>query len=253
MTLPALSILLPLVGIPIVLFGFALRFNPLLVVTLAGLVTGLATGMDLGLVLETFGEKFLNSRQLASPILILPVIGLLEHYGLKEHAQTWVAALRRVTTGRILMLYMVLREVSAALGLLSLGGQAQMVRPLLAPMAEGAAQARHGELPRHLREGIAAHAAACDNIALFFGEDVFIAFGAVLLMSAFLKENGIQQIEPLAIGLWGIPTAVCALLIHLFRLSRLDAAIARDIAAWQATKAAQAEQVAGAKSGGQHE
>jgi uncharacterized membrane protein len=228
-----LDLLLPLIGIPIVLFGFALRFNPLLVVTVAGLATGLATGMDWGQVLETFGEKFLNSRQLASALLILPVIGLLEHFGLKEHAQGFVAALRSVTTGRILMLYLVLREVSAALGLLSLGGQAQMVRPLLAPMAEGAAQARHGVLPQHLRDRIAAHAAACDNIALFFGEDVFIAFGAVLLMSAFLKENGIMQVEPLAIGLWGIPTAVCALLIHLFRLARLDAAIAREIAAWQ--------------------
>ena len=33
----------------------------------------------------------------------------------------------------------------------------------------------------------------CDNVALFFGEDIFIAFGAVLLMSNFLKENGDQQ------------------------------------------------------------
>jgi len=228
-----IDLLLPLIGIPIVVLGFALRFNPLLVVTLAGLVTGLAVGMDFLAVLETFGEKFMNSRQLASSLLILPVIGLLERHGLKERAQAWVASIRVASTGRILMLYFVVREVSAALGLLSLGGHAQTVRPLLAPMAEGAASNRHGELPPHIRDRIAAHAAACDNVALFFGEDIFIAFGAVLLMTAFLKENGITNVEPLAIGLWAIPTALCALVIHLFRLSRLDASIARQIHEWQ--------------------
>ena len=50
-------ILLPLIGIPIIVFGFAFRFNPLLVVIAAGVVTGLAVGMDFLLVLETFGEK----------------------------------------------------------------------------------------------------------------------------------------------------------------------------------------------------
>ena len=227
----SLELLLPLIGIPIVVFGFALQFNPLMVVTVAGLVTGLAVGMDLIALLETFGEKFMNSRQLASSLLILPVIGLLELNGLKEHAQAWIGRIRFASTARILMLYFVVREISAALGLLGLGGHAQTVRPLLAPMAQGAAVNRHGKLPAALQDRIAAHAAACDNIALFFGEDVFIAFGAVLLMSAFLKENGISNVEPLAIGLWAIPTALCALVIHMFRLSRLDASIALEILA----------------------
>ncbi|AXT47054.1 MULTISPECIES: DUF969 domain-containing protein [Chromobacterium] len=231
---------LPLVGIPVVVAGFALRFNPLLVVTAAGLSTGLAVGMDLGALLETFGEKFLNSRQLATFILILPVIGLLERYGLKERAQQWIAGIRSATTARILMLYFVVRELTAALGLINLGGHAQTVRPLLAPMAEGAAANQLGELPPVLRDRIRAHAAACDNIAVFFGEDIFIAFGAVLLMDAFLKENGIANIEPLHIGLWAIPTAVSALIIHMARLARLDARLQSDIAAWRAQQEAAA-------------
>jgi len=131
------STLLPLIGIPVVVIGFALRFNPLLVVVVAGLATGLLVGMDFGMLLETFGEKFVNSRSLATFILILPVIGLLEYYGLKERAQAWVAKIASATSARILMLYFVAREGTAALGLMSLGGHAQTVRPLLAPMAEG--------------------------------------------------------------------------------------------------------------------
>ncbi|PVZ82601.1 DUF969 domain-containing protein [Serratia sp. S1B] len=226
--------LLPLIGIPVVVIGFALRFNPLIVVVIAGLTTGLSVGMDFGVLLETFGEKFYNSRSLATFILILPVIGLLEYYGLKERAQAWISQIASATSARILMIYFVAREGTAALGLMSLGGHAQTVRPLLSPMAEGAALNKYGELPVHIRDKIRAHAAACDNIAVFFGEDIFIAFGAVLLIDAFLKENGIADIEPLHIGLWAIPTAIAALIIHMFRLTRLDASIHRDMMAWRA-------------------
>mgnify|MGYP001032659019 FL=1 len=233
------STLLPLIGIPVVVIGFALRFNPLLVVVVAGLATGLLVGMDFGMLLETFGEKLVNSRSLATFILILPVIGLLEYYGLKERAQAWVAKIASATSARILMLYFVAREGTAALGLMSLGGHAQTVRPLLAPMAEGAALNEYGELPQTIRDKIKAHAAACDNIAVFFGEDIFIAFGAVLLIDAFLKENGIEGIEPLHIGLWAIPTAIAALIIHMTRLLRLDASIRRDVMAWRAEQGTQ--------------
>lgn len=233
------STLLPLIGIPVVVIGFALRFNPLLVVVVAGLATGLLVGMDFGMLLEIFGEKFVNSRSLATFILILPVIGLLEYYGLKERAQAWVAKIASATSARILMLYFVAREGTAALGLMSLGGHAQTVRPLLAPMAEGAALNEYGELPQTIRDKIKAHAAACDNIAVFFGEDIFIAFGAVLLIDAFLKENGIEGIEPLHIGLWAIPTAIAALIIHMTRLLRLDASIRRDVMAWKAEQGTQ--------------
>lgn len=229
--------LLPLIGIPIVVAGFAFRFNPLLVVTIAGLSTGLAVGMDLGILLETFGEKFVNSRTLATFLLILPVIGLLERYGLKERAQDWISGLANATSARILMLYFVFRQVMGALGLTYIGGQAQTVRPLLAPMVEGAAVAQYGDLPQPIRDKIRAHAAACDNIAVFFGEDIFIAFGAVLLMDAFLKENGITNIEPLHLGLWAIPTAISALIIHMTRLVRLDASIRRDVEAWKNSEA----------------
>ena len=48
--------------------------------------------------------------------------------------------LGRLSVGRKLMLiYLLVRQATSALGLTSLGGHPQMVRPLIAPMAEGAA------------------------------------------------------------------------------------------------------------------
>jgi len=42
------------------------------------------------------------------------------------------------------------------------------------------------------------------------------------------------------VALWGIPTAVCAFLIHAWRLQRLDRMLERDIALEAASSGAQA-------------
>jgi len=190
-------------------------------VTVAGLATGIAGGLGPLAVVAAFGKAFITSRYVAIVWLVLPVIGLLEHAGLKERARSLVAALRGATTSRILLGYFAIRQITAALGLTSLGGHAQMVRPLIAPMAEGAAENRYGELTDAVRYKIRAHAAAVDNIALFFGEDIFIAIGSILLIKGFLDQNGIH-VEPTQLAVWAIPTAVCALIIHCARVFLLD-------------------------------
>lgn len=221
--------MLSLIGVAVVIIGFALRFNPLLVVVVAGIVTGFAGGLSVEQILVTFGESFVKNRYLPLFMLTLPVIGLLERNGLKEQAQRLIGKISAATTGRILILYLFVRESAAALGLTSLGGHPQMVRPLVAPMAEGAAENRHGTLPEDTRNKIKAFAASTDNVGLFFGEDIFIAFGAILLMKGFFEQNGIF-LEPLQIAVWGIPTAIAAFLIHGVRLYLLDRTIEREVA-----------------------
>ena len=131
----------PLIGVLVIVVGFVLRFNPLLVVTAAAIATGLAAHFPLEKILATMGDGFLQTRALQL-ILLLPlaVIGLLERHGLRLHAQNWIARFERATVGRLLIIYLFVRESTAAMGLTSLGGHPQMVRPLLAPMAEGAAE-----------------------------------------------------------------------------------------------------------------
>ena len=128
----------------------------------------------------------------------------------------------------MLIIYLFVRESTAAMGLTSLGGHPQMVRPLLAPMAEGAAEKRYGKLPDKLRHKVLAMCAATDNVGLFFGEDIFVAFGAIALMHTFLLGSGID-VEPLHIAVWGIPTAICAFIIHAIRLHRFDRRLTREM------------------------
>jgi uncharacterized membrane protein len=218
---------LSLIGIVIVVIGFVLRINPLLVVTVAGLATGVASGLGPLEVVAAFGKAFITSRYVAIVWLVLPVIGLLEHAGLKERARAVVARLRAATATRVLLVYFAIRQLTAALGLTSLGGHAQMVRPLIAPMAEGAAENQYGKLPDHVRYRIRANAAAVDNVALFFGEDIFIAIGSILLIRGFLDQNGIH-VEPTQLAIWAVPTAICALIIHCTRLVLLERRLRKE-------------------------
>jgi len=218
--------MLTLLGIAIVVAGFLFRINPLLVVALAAIVTGLAAGHDPVAVISTFGKAFNDDRYVSIPWLVLPVIGLLERYGLQERARQLIGRVRAATPGRLLIVYFAVRQVTAALGLTSLGGHAAMVRPLIAPMAEGAAENELGEVSDHDRQTIRAHAAAADNVSLFFGEDIFIAIGSILLIKGFLEQNGID-VAPLSLSVWAIPTAVAALVIHGIRLMLLDRRLRR--------------------------
>lgn len=222
-----MSPLLTLIGVAIVIVGFALRANPLLVVTVAGLATGLAGGMDPVAVVTEFGRAFTENRYVALVWLILPVIGILERNGLRERAHTLVAKVKGATTGRVLIAYLALRQLTAAMGLNSLGGHAQMVRPLIAPMAEAAAETRFGRLADRTRYLIRAHAAAADNIGAFFGEDIFLAMGSVLLIKGVLEHDGID-LTPMQIAVWSIPTALAVFVIHVLRLIRLDRKLRRE-------------------------
>ncbi len=219
--------MLPLLGIAIVVVGFALRLNPFAVVVTAAIATGLAAHQSLFDVVAAFGKAFVDSRSVAVVWLALPVIGLLESAGLKERARMVISRIRAATTGRLLLAYLGLRQITAALGLMSLGGHAQMVRPLIAPMAEGAAENRLGALTVATRLRIRAHAAATDNIGVFFGEDIFIAIGSILLIRSFLDQNAIH-VEPQDLAVWSIPTAFAAFIIHGVRLLLLDRSLARS-------------------------
>ncbi len=218
--------MLVLSGIAVLVLGFALRFNPMLVVAVAGIVTGLAAGWDVTHVVAALGKAFVANRFIAVPWLVLPVIGLLERGGLREQARTLMGKLRAASAGGVLGCYFVVRQVTAALGLISVGGQVQMVRPLVAPMAEAAAE-RHVKLTDDMRQHIRAHSAAVDNIAVFFGEDLFVAIGSILLIRAVLAQAGIA-VTPPQLAIWAVPTAVCALVVHGVRLWRLDRRINRS-------------------------
>lgn len=221
--------LYPLLGVAVVVVGFGLRFNPVLVVVIAGLASSFAAGLGVDDMLALLGSAFVGNRALLLFVLTLPTIGLLEHFGLRERASIWIASFRGLTFARFQIAYLGIRQISSMMGLTHVAGHAQTVRPLVAPMSIAAAERSIGKLDEEASEKVRACAAATDNIGLFFGEDVFVAIGAVLLIQGFYASNGIV-LEPLHIALWALPTAIAAFIIHAIRINLLQSSLRKQLA-----------------------
>jgi uncharacterized membrane protein len=177
--------------------------------------------MDMVEVISTFGKAFNDNRIIAIVWIVLPVIGLLERFGLQQQAAAVIRKLKNATTGRLLILYLLYRQITAAIGLHSTAGHPQTVRPLIAPMALAAAEKQQGELDEETSETVKAYSAATDNVGLFFGEDIFFAIGSIVLIQQTLVTYG-YNLAPLELAVWAIPTAICAFLVHGVRLLLLD-------------------------------
>jgi len=217
--------MLKLLGILIVALGFALRLNTLLSVLAAGIVTGVIAGYSLNEIMDMLGRFFIDNRFMTLPvILMMPVVGLLEKYGLQERAAMLIRNAGAATAGRVFMLYQGIREFTSMLGL-QIGNHASMVRPLVSPMAEGAAVARHGEMDEPAIMQIRAHAAASENIGNFFADDILVAVGPVLLMKGFFDTAGVP-VEILDLAWWGLPTALWVLCVGWWRNHVLDRRLA---------------------------
>lgn len=212
--------MIKLIGILIVVIGFVLKLDTIAVVVVAGVVTGLVGGLSPNEILTILGESFVTNRYMSVFLVSLPVIGILENNGLRERAATLIGNVKAATTGKILSIYMAIRTVASALSL-RLGGHVQFIRPLINPMAVGAAEAKYGKLDEEDEEKIKGLAAAVENYGNFYGQNVFIAGSGVLLIVGTLQELGYEVTE-LDVAKGSIPIAVIAVIIAAVQFLMFD-------------------------------
>lgn len=214
-----------LIGIVIVIIGFALKLNTIAVVIGAGIVTGLVADMSITEILRTLGETFVAKREMTLFLLTLPVIGLCERYGLKEKAMMLIKKAKGLSTGKMLTGYLFIREVASTASV-KLGGHPQFVRPLINPMAQGAATAKYGKISEKDEDIIKGTAAAMDNYGNFFGQNVFMANSGVLLIAGTLETLGFT-VDTLQIAKASIPVAIIAFLLGVVQNYYLDKSLER--------------------------
>ena len=177
--------LLKLIGVLVVILGFALKRDTIATVVVAGVVTGLVAGMTPMEILEVLGNSFITQRTATLFVLTLPVIGISERYGLKEKAVDFIKSIKGATTGKILSIYQTIRAVAAAFSV-RLGGHPQFVRPLINPMAQAAAIANFGEVDEETVDKIKGASAASENYGNFFAQNVFMGASGTLLIASTL-------------------------------------------------------------------
>ena len=127
----------------------------------------------------------------------------------------------------LLILYLLYRQIAAAIGLHNTAGHAQTVNPIVAPMALVAAEKQQkGSLDDETVQRVKSVTAATDNVGLFFGEDIFVAIGSIVVIQQALAARHIE-LSPVELSLWAIPTAVAPFIIHSTRLIIFDRRLRR--------------------------
>lgn len=198
-----------LIGIAIIVVGFIFKFDTIAVVLIAALATALVSGISFTEFLSLLGEAFVANRLVTLFLLTLPMIGISERFGLRQQAVKLIERIKGLTPGRMLSLYMVIREM-AGLFSIRMQGHTQFIRPLIEPMTQASAEAKYGELDEQDVERIKARSAATENFGNFFAQNTFIAASGVLLIAGTMKSLG-YDISAVAVAQASIPVALIAL------------------------------------------
>ncbi len=226
-----------LIGIVIVLVGFAFKLRTTLVVVTAALVTGLIAGLPLfssnGFfpailtkpgqegIINMLGRAFSDNRLMTLFIITLPAIGLAERYGLQEQSAALIRKIKAATVGRLAIIYQLFRVLHGFLGL-RLNGHASFVRPLIFPMSAGAAEAKTvGDVEPEKLEAIKAANAASENYGNFYGQNLSVVQAGILLVYGVMKGLGIE-VSLWRLVLFTIPIVSLSIVLGAIQFLWLD-------------------------------
>ena len=205
--------LLKLLGILIVVIGFVLKLDSILIIMIAAIVTALVAGMDSVTFLETLGSSFVANRSMCVFVMVMVVTGTLERNGLKQAAANLMMKFKNASAGVVLAIYGVFRLVFAAFNV-SFGGVAGFVRPIVLPMATAAAKKNGKKISEKYEENLKGMASGMENIAWFFGQVLFVGTSGMILVQSTLAGLG-YDVELVDLMKVQIPVAIIAVAVAI--------------------------------------
>ncbi|MGG5316831.1 DUF969 domain-containing protein [Enterococcus sp. AZ072] len=204
---------LKLLGILIVIIGFALKKDSILIILLAAIVTALVGGLGIEGLLNTLGESFVANRAMAIFIIIMLITGTLERNGLKESAAALISKFKNASAGAVIGAYGIMRGIFAAFNI-SFGGVAGFVRPIIIPMALGTIESKGKELNEDYVDELKGMSSGMENIAWFFCQVLFVGGGGALLVQATLEDLGYKT-SLIDLAKVEIPVAIFAIVVAI--------------------------------------
>ena len=200
--------LIKLLGVLIVIVGFALKLDSILIIFLALIATGIVGGLGVGGLLDT---NFVANRSMAIFIMILLVTGTLERNGLREAAANLIRKVKSATAGKLVAVYGMLNALFGAFNV-SFGGVAGFIRPVLLPMIEGAISNKEGKANEDHVEEAKGLAVAMQNFTWFFFQVLFVGGAGGILVQTTLAGLG-YEVELIDLAAAEIPVALVALVV----------------------------------------
>ncbi|WP_434630674.1 5-oxoproline transporter, DUF969 family subunit [Thermoanaerobacterium thermosaccharolyticum] len=215
--------MIKLIGVLIVILGFALNLDAIGIVIVASIVTGLVGGLSIVQILTMLGQTFVANRYMSLFIMLLPVISVLERNGLKETAAKFISKIKNVTPSKVILSYGIFRIIFAAFNV-SFGGVVGFIRPVVYPMASAAIINKNGSISEEHADELKAMCTAQENISWFFGQVLFVAGPAVLLVKGTLDQLG-YKISPIRAVEAEIPIAIISIIVSSIYIIIKDKAL----------------------------
>ena len=205
--------LLKLLGVLIVIVGFALKLDSILIIVAAAVVTAFVGGIGPMELLDMFGSTFVANRGMCIFIVVMLVTGTLERNGLREAAANLIGKVKGATPGKISAVYTAIRSFFGAFNV-GIGGIAGFVRPVLMPMCTASLENKGIEPNEEHVDKIKGMTSAAENIAWFFFQVLVVGGSGGLLVQGTLAGLG-YEVALIDLVKVEVPVALFALVITM--------------------------------------
>lgn len=204
--------MLSLLGVVVVIIGFALKLEPIAIIFVSAIVTAICGGINIVDLLTTVGSTFVANRNQLITIILMILTGTLERNGLKEAGAELIKKAKGLTTGMLIAIWGVLDQIFIIFKI-PIGGIPSYVRPILMPMTLGIVEAKGYEVAPEHEETIKALYGKDYNMSNFFGQCLFAANSSVLLIQSTLATVGVE-VDVMQIVKVQIPIALFAMFVN---------------------------------------
>lgn len=204
--------MLSLIGVVVVIIGFALKLEPIAIIFVSAIVTAICGGINVVDLLTTVGSTFVANRNQLITIILMILTGTLERNGLKEAGAELIKKAKGLTTGMLIAIWGVLDQIFIIFKI-PIGGIPSYVRPILMPMTLGIVEAKGYEVAPEHEETIKALYGKDYNMSNFFGQCLFAANSSVLLIQSTLATVGVE-VDVMQIVKVQIPIALFAMFVN---------------------------------------
>ena len=204
--------MLSLLGVVVVIIGFALKLEPIAIIFVSAIVTAICGGINVVDLLTTVGSTFVANRNQLITIILMILTGTLERNGLKEAGAELIKKAKGLTTGMLIAIWGVLDQIFIIFKI-PIGGIPSYVRPILMPMTLGIIESKGYEVAPEHEETIKALYGKDYNMSNFFGQCLFAANSSVLLIQSTLATVGVE-VDVMQIVVVQIPIALFAMFIN---------------------------------------
>ena len=204
--------MLSLLGVVVVIIGFALKLEPIAIIVVSAIVTAVCGGINVVDLLTSVGTTFVANRNQLITIILMILTGTLEKNGLKEAGAALIRKAKGLTTGMLIAIWGILDEIFIIFKI-PIGGIPSYVRPILMPMTLGIIESKGYEVAPEHEETIKALYGKDYNVSNFFGQCLFAANSSVLLIQSALASIG-YEVDVMQIVAVQIPVALFAMLVN---------------------------------------